>query len=343
MRRIDISEPPVVLEGKDPVQLVKGKSVEGKSNITTDYEGFRYRFATAASKQTFLKNAAPYSVQFGGACINMGPLSGRGQPNLFEVHKERLYLFASEGCRKAFLAEPDAYIDQPDQPFTPSNEGAEKGLALLDLAAKAHGVDKLKSILRIENQAYGPADKKHRLDIATWSNFKDEFAEVQSFEGATLVTHMTPTSGWMGTLHNPDGFCDAERNYFARRNMRDIFAILRARRDKRMIVESLEKPGVITTLKEPQVLRVHLRGATTTVFINPVTHLIEGVQHQGRLMRDNYQVVRRFEDYRDVSGAKVPFKETTLWPTGQSTSVAFSKIVGNVPIDLLPVRHPLMK
>lgn len=344
MRRVE--RPPVVvlLEGKDPVEMTKGKHIAGNASITRDFEGFRYQFVSDASRRVFDSDRTRYAVQFGGACGSMGPLSGRGQPQLFEVFDNRIYLFASEGCRKSFLAEPAAYVDRPEASFRPGVESGARGAALLEESAKAHGIGSLTSVLRIENQTYKAGEKTHRYDIATWTDGHQGFVEASSWFEATFVNLVSERGSWTGGLHKPAStFVPSEQDYFRRQFFRDPLILLKNRRSKGFVADYLGVQDV-ADLKGFEAVKVHYRGATTTLFIDPASKLVAAVRYRGRLIRESNQVVKVFGDVREIGGTKVAFQVTTHPAGGGTPTVAkFAAIRVNVPIDLLPVRNPLAK
>jgi YHS domain-containing protein len=126
------------LRGLDPIALAKDKEEAGKPEFVVDRCGFRYQFASAANRETFLADPEPHEIQFGGACARMGPLSGAGDPQRWHVHGERIYIFASDQCRDAFKKRPDAFL--PVLVTAPTDAAAiAAGKALLGRAAAAHG------------------------------------------------------------------------------------------------------------------------------------------------------------------------------------------------------------
>lgn len=339
MRRIDAPAPIPVLEGKDPVLLTQGKSAVGKGTLTADYEGYRYTFATAETKAQFLKEPALYAVQFGGACMNMGPLSGRGQPFLYEVFQNRLYLFASTSCRETFLKSPEAFLDQLDEPVKVTPAALTQTIAVLDKAAMAHGnVDAMTSIFRVRNTTYKDNGRDVRYDLATWSNFKDTFADAQAYDGATLATLLSPKSSWMGTLREPGPLVASEQDFFRRQNMRDLFAILKNRRTPGFIAELLG-PKDVAELKGQIAVKTSFKGATTIVYLDPGTHAVNALQHQERLGQD---VLKVFSDFKDVDGVRVPFQVTTITMDGKKSVLKFDAIKVNEPLQIMPVGHPLL-
>ena len=55
------------LDGLDPVLLVAGKEVPGKSAFSVTRGEFIYLFSTADTKATFDRDPARYEIQLGGA------------------------------------------------------------------------------------------------------------------------------------------------------------------------------------------------------------------------------------------------------------------------------------
>jgi len=106
---------PAVLDGYDPVRLVAGEEVRGRRALSAEHDGYTYLFASEATRASFLADPAAYAIQFDGACAFMardGAPARSGSPGTFTVHDGKLYLFASDGCRAAFLASPEEYLVQ---------------------------------------------------------------------------------------------------------------------------------------------------------------------------------------------------------------------------------------
>jgi hypothetical protein len=68
----------------------------------------------------------------------MGPLSGSGDPQRWHVHRERIYIFASDQCREGFKKRADAFLPVEEKASTAA-AAVTAGEALLGRAAKAHG------------------------------------------------------------------------------------------------------------------------------------------------------------------------------------------------------------
>lgn len=127
------------LRGLDPVALCGGKEAAGKPELQTARGDCVYQFATEASRATFLANPDRYEIQLGGACARMGPLSGLGDPDRWHVHRERIYIFASDQCREGFKKRPDAFLDVTEPMPTPAAPAMQAASALLARAAASHG------------------------------------------------------------------------------------------------------------------------------------------------------------------------------------------------------------
>ena len=123
-----------MLRGLDPVELAQGVEKKGVDAWTLDHGGSRYLFATEANLRAFETDPARFEIQLGGACGRMGPGSGRGSPSRFAVHDGRIYVFASDQCREAFLKAPEKFLD-PDEP-APADDAAARaaGAALVEKA-----------------------------------------------------------------------------------------------------------------------------------------------------------------------------------------------------------------
>lgn len=100
----------VALKGLDPVQLVQGKEIKGKTSLSRDSGKFRYLFANEADRAIFDKNPPQFSVQRDGKCLMMPEMPGK--PDLFIVHEGKIYLAGDASCFAAVKANPAAFIKQ---------------------------------------------------------------------------------------------------------------------------------------------------------------------------------------------------------------------------------------
>lgn len=85
----------LAIKGYDPVAYFSGSPQKGKANITTDYNGAVYHFATAANRDAFLADPAKYEPAYGGWCAWAMKDGEKVEvdPTKFIVKNDRLYLF----------------------------------------------------------------------------------------------------------------------------------------------------------------------------------------------------------------------------------------------------------
>lgn len=101
------------LGGYDPVAyFVSGAAVPGLADYEEVYGDTYWHFATEANAAAFRAAPAAYIPGFGGYSMAAAArgVAQPGNPTLFAIHRNRLYLFATEDERQTFLADPDAMI-----------------------------------------------------------------------------------------------------------------------------------------------------------------------------------------------------------------------------------------
>jgi hypothetical protein len=104
----------VALGGMDPVSyFTNAEPLPGLPDYEYDWNGVPWYFANAADRDVFMRAPDVYAPQFGGhsaTSLAQGYLSD-GDPRIYAVVAERLYLFYSAGGRDTFNAAPAATID----------------------------------------------------------------------------------------------------------------------------------------------------------------------------------------------------------------------------------------
>jgi YHS domain-containing protein len=126
------------LDGLDPVLLIQGKEVPGKSALSAVHGGFTYLFSTADNTAAFERSPDKYAIQLGGLCARMGRSTG-GNPSDFLVHEGKIYIFGSSECHKRFAAAPASYLPPAPRPLAKGADAIGRGRKLLDEAARAVG------------------------------------------------------------------------------------------------------------------------------------------------------------------------------------------------------------
>jgi len=134
--KVNVNQSGVILNGYDAVAYVtQNRPVKGDPKFSSTYRTATYYFASAANKAAFDKNPAKYAPQYGGFCavsMSRGKLESRIDPNVFFVHKGRLYVCSSAEGAKRFLLNPDVNIQKADKNWEtyepPSNPGFRRYL-----------------------------------------------------------------------------------------------------------------------------------------------------------------------------------------------------------------------
>ncbi len=77
-----------------PVGQAQPAAVPGKADITAEYNGATFAFATEANRDTFLENPAYFAPAYDGHCAYGVSKGGKvpGNPNLWRIVDDKLYL-----------------------------------------------------------------------------------------------------------------------------------------------------------------------------------------------------------------------------------------------------------
>jgi len=120
---------PLALRGLDPVELVAGREVPGKRELSATRAELTYGFVNAENRAAFEAEPERFVPALDGRCAVMPGVPG--SPDLFAVHAGRIYLFGSSGCRERFLADPASFTE--NEPLNVAIVVFE-GVELLDFA-----------------------------------------------------------------------------------------------------------------------------------------------------------------------------------------------------------------
>lgn len=87
----------LAIQGYDPVAyFTMNKAIEGKKDLSANYNGVTYRFRSKQNKDEFMRNPGRYEPQFGGWCAYaMGKKGEKVEidPETFKIVDGKLYLF----------------------------------------------------------------------------------------------------------------------------------------------------------------------------------------------------------------------------------------------------------
>lgn len=103
----------LAISGFDPVAyFTEGEAVLGSERFEAVQAGAIWRFRNEGNKTAFTAHPEVYGPQFGGH-DPVDAARGRvveGLPNVWQIHNQRLFLFASETGRTAFAVDPDGFL-----------------------------------------------------------------------------------------------------------------------------------------------------------------------------------------------------------------------------------------
>lgn len=96
-KQFNLESSGLAIQGYDPVTYFTiNKAVEGKKELSANYNGVTYRFVSKQNKEEFTRNPTRYEPQFGGWCAYAMGKKGEKvaiDPETFKVLDGKLYLF----------------------------------------------------------------------------------------------------------------------------------------------------------------------------------------------------------------------------------------------------------
>ncbi|MGC1776871.1 MAG: YHS domain-containing (seleno)protein [Xanthobacteraceae bacterium] len=108
----------LAIDGYDPVAFfTDGKPVAGSGDYELHYGGVVWRFANIGNRAAFAASPDVYMPQYGGY-DPIGVAQGiavPGNPNVWLIIGERLFLFYNDDRREKFAANPDRVISPADR------------------------------------------------------------------------------------------------------------------------------------------------------------------------------------------------------------------------------------
>ncbi len=100
--------------GYDPVAYhLQGKPVKGSSKLSFTWKDAEWRFVSQENLNLFESNPEAYAPIFGGFCANAMSEGKkvRGNPKIWRIYKDKLYLFYSKKGRESWDADTDNKIE----------------------------------------------------------------------------------------------------------------------------------------------------------------------------------------------------------------------------------------
>lgn len=107
-----------VIRGYDPVAYFSvGRPIPGRSDLSVEYEGGKYLFATAANRDEFEANQEKYAPQYGGYCA-YGVAVGKKfdiDPSSWRIIDGKLYFNLNPVILEKWSADAKEYIRKSEE------------------------------------------------------------------------------------------------------------------------------------------------------------------------------------------------------------------------------------
>jgi YHS domain-containing protein len=299
------------LDGLDPVLLVQGKEVQGRSALSAAHAGFTYLFSTVETKALFERSPGKYALQFGGLCARMGRTTG-GNPSDYLVHDGRIYVFGGDECHKRFQANPAKYLPPPAPPVPSQAAALTRGRSLLDAAARAVGpkLDAVKSLVesftQVQQRAQGEMQVATRLTWAYPDRARQDRRATLMGKPMGSSTLLLPEGAWYVTLQGQAyAVPEAGRPNLQADFGRHPVALLKNRHRSGLIAAA----AGAATIDGTAVQRVRVIDGAIDATINlDAAHRVHSVSFVDRNADGVYGAFTiAYSDYRAVDGLNLPF------------------------------------
>ncbi len=293
----------------DAVELIdRDKEIEGKVEFQQQHGRYLYLFANAENLTVFKANPAKYEIQLGGACGRMGPLSGEGSPKIFAVHDGRLYIFASEQCKRSFVAAPEKLLELDDEPPATTDESLKRGRALLDRAVDGVGgaakLDALVSYREGRSRQTESGGKPYTVTDTVALHLPDGVYTENCWNDQCWGYVVMGSDGWTTDEGGGEALVPEQRIAVLRSAGRHPLALLRNRDRPGLVVVSDGSERTIDVAGEGSIdldlLTLHSEGTTTTLGIDAEGR-VRLLSYRGRgLTLGIGQIERIYSGFHDV-------------------------------------------
>lgn len=303
-----VAETLIPLEGLDPVMLAQGKEVQGDMKFKVTRGNFQYIFANAENKAAFEKDPSRYEIQLDGHCARMGSPTN-GNPDLYAVHNERIYIFGSEECQIAFKAAPEKYLEVPPPAKAPATaEMIKRGQELMTKAVETLGGSKLDQLVSFQKKELRGNNVKTTLQIA----FPDAVRQETVRPNFTLVSVVSPSESFLHYNNTARPMPESERAAFYKELNHELIVLLRARTksDFKAWAAGSDKAGETTVER----LEVELPDFITVLGVDPATGRVLSQTYHGRGPGGVVgEIAISYSDFKTVEGLSLPFKSVATF------------------------------
>ena len=305
--------------------LTDGKTEQGKPELAAERQGYRYLFTTQIHLNEFKNNPTKFEVQLGGACGKMAELAGRGSTDRYWIHKNKLYIFASDGCRTGFQSNPEGHIevDEPRLKATPFE--ARKGRELLDKAAKWTGLDKIRksgSVTYLQESELKQGNTTYAVKGTTQVASNGDYYDVTTYNGAGYANQISKGKAVeIDSKGAVDEHVPTWKRALERQRARSLAYLLLNRSSKNLTAKF---DGVANGIAS---VVVNLDGATSTLWIDEATGKVISQTVKGRnrpgIIGD---VQLEFTSYAKSNGITLPVAWTGTY-NGQDSPLHERKVM----------------
>jgi YHS domain-containing protein len=334
----------------DAVALIdQGKEIEGSVDFQQSHGRYLYLFSTAENRDKFKADPAKYEIQCGGACARMGPLSGEGSTKIFAVHDGRLYLFASEQCKRTFIASPEKFIERDDPKPEVSDESQRRARVLLDhvrahsgMLSKSREIKTLRERLTRAEESGGTV---HSVTDTVTILLPDGVRHDTCWGSDCWSSVVRGSEGWSIDSKGAQPLEDSQRKALMRE----------AGRHPLMLIAQRDKPGFVVSQGERRMLQIKGEGeveiATAVIYWDGAVTTI-GVDAPGRVRLVAYcgrgpdltigDIEKIYSQFHNVEGRELRGRVEVTF-NGKpvpSLSGVYSDQVANSPVDLAVFEKP---
>lgn len=128
---VNVDKNGLAIRGYDPVAyFALGKPTKGDAKFSAKHDGATYHFASAESRDAFVKDPAKYAPAYGGFCA-MGAVFEKkidGDPTLWKIVDGKVYLNVNEPVSKRWQEDIPGNINKATQNWTKIKDKAPKEL-----------------------------------------------------------------------------------------------------------------------------------------------------------------------------------------------------------------------
>ena len=107
----------LAVEGYDTVAyFTENSAIKGSKHYQVKWRGANWRFSRVENLELFKSNPKKYAPQYGGYCAYAVSKNSSADidPELFTIHKDKLYLSYNRSTNKKWLKDKEAYILNAD-------------------------------------------------------------------------------------------------------------------------------------------------------------------------------------------------------------------------------------